>query len=57
MKITSIIGASNHSGKKESITLFNGSSLLVDKEEKSDEKLAFNLTIPALKSTIGRQDI
>ena len=40
MTVTSIIGASNHSAKKESITLFNGSSLLVDKEEKNDEKLA-----------------
>jgi hypothetical protein len=40
MKVTSIIDTSHHNGKKESITLFNGSSLLVDKEEKTNEKLA-----------------
>ena len=40
MKVTSLIDTSHHNGKKESITLFNGSSLSVDKEEKNDEKLA-----------------
>jgi hypothetical protein len=41
IKMTQIIDDTNHSGKqKESVTLFNGSSLLIDKEERIAEKIA-----------------